>query len=195
MWTSQLQQIDRQTSKITLSHGKKALSFHEVIDLWCDSHEFRFCFTEQLSQSCFEAFFWETLPVTNQTSNCPFEFVLIEGLALLRRQPDPSPFQSQFSSHASQEVLAFPNLGGDAILVVPKPLTDASCYTHLASFLRKAPESQVDALWRSVGLAMRKRISSAPTWLSTAGLGVSWLHLRLDSRPKYYRHDPYKAFA
>ncbi|MGI9175867.1 MAG: DUF6940 family protein [Rhodothermales bacterium] len=23
-------------------------------------------------------------------------------------------------------------------------------------------------------------------WLSTAGGGVSWLHVRLDSRPKYY---------
>ena len=30
-----------------------------------------------------------------------------------------------------------------------------------------------------------------PLWVSTAGLGVSWLHVRLDARPKYYRHDAY----
>ena len=78
------------------------------------------------------------------------------------------------------------------MLVVPAPVAEESCYTHLARFLRDAPRLQVDAFWRSAGLAMQDRISSAPTWLSTAGLGVSWLHLRLDSRPKYYRHQPYR---
>jgi len=79
--------------------------------------------------------------------------------------------------------------------VVPTPLADEGCYTHLARFLRDAPRSQVDAFWRSAGLAMKDRVSSVPTWLSTAGMGVSWLHLRLDSRPKYYRYEPYKTNA
>ena len=35
---------------------------------------------------------------------------------------------------------------------------------------------------------MQQRVSASPLWLSTAGMGVSWLHLRLDSRPKNYRH-------
>jgi hypothetical protein len=30
-----------------------------------------------------------------------------------------------------------------------------------------------------------------PIWLSTAGMGVAWLHIRLDERPKYYSHKPY----
>jgi hypothetical protein len=38
---------------------------------------------------------------------------------------------------------------------------------------------------------MQQRVSASPLWLSTAGMGVSWLHLRLDSRPKYYRHRSY----
>ncbi|MGB1216866.1 MAG: DUF6940 family protein [Saprospiraceae bacterium] len=29
-------------------------------------------------------------------------------------------------------------------------------------------------------------------WLSTAGLGVYWLHIRMDNRPKYYKHKAYK---
>jgi len=28
--------------------------------------------------------------------------------------------------------------------------------------------------------------------LSTAGMGVYWLHVRLDTRPKYYQHTPYR---
>lgn len=33
-----------------------------------------------------------------------------------------------------------------------------------------------------------------PIWLSTSGLGVYWLHVRLDTRPKYYNHDEYKYY-
>jgi hypothetical protein len=33
-------------------------------------------------------------------------------------------------------------------------------------------------------------ISSQP--LSTAGAGVSWLHVRLDDHPKYYSYEPYQ---
>ena len=46
---------------------------------------------------------------------------------------------------------------------------------------------------RTVAAAVRRRVSDPPVWLSTAGMGVSWLHLRLDSQPKYYRHGPYRA--
>ena len=31
-----------------------------------------------------------------------------------------------------------------------------------------------------------------PVWVSTAGAGVSWLHVRLDDRPKYYGYQPYR---
>lgn len=29
-------------------------------------------------------------------------------------------------------------------------------------------------------------------WCSTSGLGVYWLHIRLDQYPKYYTYRPYK---
>jgi len=195
MWTSHFHQVDRQTTKTTLRDDSRTLSFGDVIGLWHDSDEFRSYFAALIGGSSFDAFFWETPPVTNRTLGRPFEFVLIEGASLSRLKPDPSSFISHFSSRQSELVLTFPNLGGDAILVVPAPLADHECYTHLGRFLRTGPASQVDAFWRRVGLAMRDRISSNPIWLSTAGMGVSWLHLRLDSRPKYYRHEPYKTGA
>jgi len=195
MWKSHLHKIDRQTTKSTVSDDSGVLPFREVIELWHGSDEFRKYFAALISDSPFDAFFWETPPVTDRTLDRPFEFVLVEGASLSQLEPDPSPFMSHFSSRHSEDVLTFPNLGGDAVLVVPAPVADQSCYTHLALFLRNAPKSQIDNFWRSVGLAMRERISRVPTWLSTAGLGVSWLHLRLDSRPKYYRYEPYKTNA
>jgi hypothetical protein len=65
-------------------------------------------------------------------------------------------------------------------------------YGHLAAFVRGAPAEQREALWRTVGDALSRRLGAKPVWLSTAGAGVSWLHVRLDDRPKYYGHAPYR---
>jgi hypothetical protein len=89
-------------------------------------------------------------------------------------------------------VVVFANLGGDAILVAPTELAAASAYAQIGAFVRDAPPSQRDALWRAVGVAMLDRIGSRPVWLSTAGGGVAWLHVRLDDRPKYYGWAPYR---
>jgi hypothetical protein len=62
----------------------------------------------------------------------------------------------------------------------------------LAAFVRHAPQRQRQALWQTVGEAMARRIGHQPVWLSTAGAGVAWLHVRLDNRPKYYSHGPYR---
>jgi hypothetical protein len=39
---------------------------------------------------------------------------------------------------------------------------------------------------------MAQRLNEKPVWLSTAGGAVSWLHVRLDDRPKYYHYAMYK---
>jgi hypothetical protein len=51
------------------------------------------------------------------------------------------------------------------------------------------------ALWEAVGRVAERRLGTAPVWLSTAGAGVSWLHVRLDDRPKYYAFTPYKTVS
>lgn len=195
MWQSHSQQISSQVIRTTLTDNSSAISFRQVIDLWQTNKAFRKFFTAAITASSFDAFFWETPPVTNKTVERPFEFVLVASSSLSHLTPDPSLFLTHFSFQRSGPVLTFPNLGGDAILVVPAPLADEQCYTHLARFLRNAPWTQVDVFWQCVGCAMRDTVSNAPTWLSTAGMGVSWLHLRLDSRPKYYRYEPYKTNA
>src|SRR5262249_44867828 len=124
-----------------------------------------------------------------------FEFVLLDAPALAGA-PDTEAFASHFKSLSDdQTVIAFPNLGNDAVLVVPRPLGALSVYVHLAAFVRTAPDAQRHALWRLVGSELQARLKEKPVWLSTAGMGVSWLHVRLDSRPKYYGHAPYRETA
>lgn len=194
-WSALRENFDARTVKVTPSAGSP-LSYGEVLRLWRDDEGFRRFFTDAVLDSGFEAFFWETPPVRLSTLGRPFEFVVVEGGALARLRVDPQPFSKHFAARPCPDVLSFPNLGGDATLIVPAPVSaDPSCYTHLGNFLRAAPAGQVDRFWQAVGEAMQQRVSASPLWLSTAGMGVSWLHLRLDSRPKYYRHRPYAVMG
>lgn len=193
MWESQIDVLERgQIQKISLLSGKEPLPYSEVVALWQSDETFRAYFDGLLRDAPFEAYFWETPALTD--ADRPFEFVLVNSSSLAHTQADPQAFENQFASRETNEdVIAFPNFGGDAILVVPRPIGSTSAYAHLAAFVRNAPEAQKQALWKTVGAAMAKRIGAQPVWLSTAGLGVSWLHIRLDSRPKYYRYQPYKS--
>jgi hypothetical protein len=133
---------------------------------------------------------WETPAVSSTTAGAAFECVVLDSPGLDRR-PDPNAFAEHFDDDEAA-VVRFTNLGGDAVMVVPRPVGNATAYGHLAAFLRRAPPEQRDALWQSVAEAMLERLSSKPVWLSTAGAGVAWLHVRLDDRPKYYGHGPYR---
>ena len=169
-------------------------SFADILRAWQDDAEFRSLFNAQLADVPYSAFRWETPPVTAATITRPFEFVLLDSPGLARH-PDPEAFAEHFGAASEEGIAVFPNLGGDAVMVVPCPFTSPSAYGHLAAFVRQAPEAQWHALWRAVGEAMARRVGPRPVWLSTAGGGVSWLHVRLDDRPKYYGYGPYRQGA
>ena len=88
----------------------------------------------------------------------------------------------------------FNNLGGDSTLIAPCPTKQAS-FPHLASFLRKGSSEQIRELWQKTATEFIEKIKSDNphnVWLSTAGDGIAWLHVRLDPSPKYYQHDEYR---
>ena len=149
----------------------------------------------------FEAFFWETRPLTGgSASSTPFEFMLVNSPTLARVTANGRPFQDFIGDKKGTEAVeVFANLSGDALLVVPAQSSTvaANSYAHFANFVRSAPEAQVDLLWSQVSRALEQRIAErgleAPLWVSTSGLGVYWLHVRIDNRPKYYQHGPYRT--
>ena len=177
-----------------LQHGEP-LPYLEVIDRWQDAAGFRTFFISLLATAPYDAFRWETPPVSGANALRPFEFVLLDcpGLDVL---PDESAFEAYFAAAAEdEEIVAFPSLGKDAFLLAPCPHAAASVYGHLAAFSRLAPRSQNHALWSRVGQAMAQRLGTEPVWLSTAGMAIPWMHVRLDSRPKYYAYHPYRFMA
>jgi hypothetical protein len=193
MWTAKTGDAGRADAiRVTLARRAVAASCAEVIDAWRNDAAFRAWFSGVLATAPFAAFRWETPAVTSATVNEPFECVVLDSPGLAR-EPDADAFDEHFRAQPDGAVLAFANLGGDAIMVVPRPLGPPSAYGHLAAFVRDAPEAQRAELWRVVGDAMARRLGAKPVWLSTAGAGVSWLHVRLDDRPKYYGFAPYRT--
>jgi hypothetical protein len=191
MWEAR-SQIVPSGMRYHIHRGQSPLPFGEFFSLLEENNDFARWYGETIAGCVFESFFWELPPVTVDTFDNEAEFVLIESASLGRLQPSRAPFELQFELHQDVDVVTFPNLGGDALLIVPTPRGAIEAYTHLATFLRNASGNQIRSLWKIAAGAVLENLSSTPRWLSTAGLGVSWLHLRLDTRPKYYRFAPYK---
>lgn len=179
---------------VAVSDGA-AVSWNDVVTALEHDAGLRRRFIERLAAAPFEAFFWECTPVSSTSLHRPFETVLIDAPALGRLSADDSPFSEKLDEADDGLVCVFPNLGRNAVLVVPTPVADDDAYAHLAHFVRRAPAEQVDALLRTTASTVRRHLAreSAPVWLSTSGLGVAWVHVRLDSRPKYYTHQPYRT--
>ena len=198
-WNIEVQKVHNSaTSKLSvqkffLRNEANRISCEQVIQLWQKDDLFNEWFSEQLVSLSLslKAVRWETPFLTQHNLDRDFEFVLVDSPRLDRRV-DPSPFADKFATAEADSVIAFPNLGRNGIMVVPTPGADHSIYCHLLSFLRGGARQQSNQLWRTVGEQMENRVNEIPVWLSTAGGGVAWLHVRLDDRPKYYSYAPYK---
>jgi hypothetical protein len=196
MWKAQINTISKEVQKVSLFEDDKQLSYDHVIRYWFDSSEFRNFYFSILEDAVFDAFFWEHPPITRSNIQQRYEFVLVDSPQLARVNADPAPFRENFASlPPGKEVITFENLGRDAELIVPCPVAEQNVYAHLTSFVREAPESQKHDLFVTLAGSLRKRINDRPTWVSTSGLGVYWLHIRLDSRPKYYSYQGYRQYV
>jgi len=154
--------------------------------------------TQVIVRACpsYDAFFFEAKGASyNNAPEKQFEFILVNSHSFKRAEenPDPSAFKEHLDCGASETtmVCSFWSLRGDARLIAPRYQNgeDLKKYSHLAMFLRNSSEEQRVQMWSHVTdeyLNILKEHGGKPVWLSTSGLGISWLHFRLDQVPKYY---------
>lgn len=190
MWSIIQIELSNNTCKYRMLQADQVISFGEWIQFLKESDEFILFFNDVLAASKYEAYFWEVKPVTQKRLGDIFEFVLVESTFLAKIKADNSDFKSYFNP--GESVVAFPNLGKNAQLIVPIEMNNRDDYAHIANFVRNATKPQICAFWKRVGEEYEKALGAERKWLSTSGLGVYWLHVRIDSRPKYYQHLEYK---
>lgn len=179
---------DGQVYRYDVEDDGVALSRIRFWERMRDDAGLRALLATKLADAPFPSYFWETPPLP---ADRPFGFVLVDAPSLVGVRPDRRAFAGQF---ASGPISVGPNLSGDAWLVIPAP-SDGLEFPDLARFSRTAPPALVDRLWQEVAGAVVRWTETRddPVWVSTSGLGVHWLHVRLDTRPKYYSYAPFRS--
>ena len=145
--------------------------------------------------------FWECTPISvaEEAADSCVKFCITRATILEGVAPDYDTFSEHFKSAGSSVAITFPNLGKDAMLVAPTPRGSKN-FACLATWLRETrhDEDSWDEVFKAVGKSLMARVEgrtmlSNTIWLSTNGAGVSWLHFRIDSYPKYYTNQHYVA--
>jgi hypothetical protein len=176
----------------------KEISYQTALIALSESIEFQNEFLEFLKQNAkingmLNPYRFETPSVTfNTLQQRKFEFVLVKDNSL-EREADYSSFQEKLGN--SNQPVYFRNLSGDALLIVPPVVPNQqSDFAHLAMFSIHADIELQRKLWTLAAQQMLQSLkdTKGPLWLSTAGGGVPWLHVRIDKTPKYYH---FREFA
>ena len=170
----------------------KCLTHGEVHQLWREDEKFAQFYSEQLLSAGFTGFCWETPAITAESLDTDHEFVVVRSDSHRRLVANPAPFSEHFQHGAF--TVAFPNLGRNGVMIAPTPAKDFEGQS-IGAFLSSASDERIADLWSVVGSEVSAQVGANPIWVSTAGLGVSWLHVRIDTRPKYYRYQPYKKLS
>lgn len=135
-------------------------------------------------------FFWETSPIYRDIDK-EFEETFIESDRLETLDEDYSPFIDYIDNSVSRYATSFDNPSKDTKLIIPIP-DHENDYSGIKLFLDNAPIEQQQYLWSLVSKEVNNMLERFDrVWVSTHGLGVSYLHVRIDSRPKYYKTKKY----
>lgn len=181
---------NEQGARCRFTRSGSALSFAEVIECWQSPKDVE-TYLNGIKKLGFNQFYWEHPSLTTKTLDAPYECMVIGTTHFNRREVDTTSFSGHL--HKPEPVVVFDNLGRNARLVVPTLKSDPEHYKHMGAFTSFAPKDQVHCVFNSLGKSVLEEVNKGkPIWLSTAGLGVIWLHIRLDTVPKYYKTKTYK---
>jgi len=187
----EIKEQDEDTVRFRLKKGNKNLTFKDVFELWKSNSAFVEFYKDELIKFDYQAFYWEHPAIKKEFLEKKYECILQRSRPLEYLPCDENAFKEYI--HVKGQVSDFINIGKDARLIVPTKRTDKEIYNHMGKFIRLAEREQVIEVFKRVGIAIFEEIEKQKLiWLNTAGLGVIWLHIRMDTRPKYYKTKWYK---
>ena len=144
--------------------------------------------------------FWECCSCSGASAaSTPFEFVVLNASRQFRSMRASAKAFARHLAMAAREgdrVARFDNLDHSARLLAPvESDVEANICLNIGRFMAKAPAENRRALWVAIAhevVLWWRKFPHKRVWVSTSGLGVPWLHVRLDVRPKYYQYQGYK---
>ena len=191
MWSLEISGKNEHATRYKIKNENDYLTFRQVFNYWKSSSSFTDFYCNILKDIDYPAFFWEHPGLNEQHLDRTYEFILQNSRMLDARQVNENAFSKYI--HKDVQAVEFFNLGKDARLVVPTKKGPSEIYKHLAVFIRNASAEQVHEFFKLIGETIFEQIKNEPMiWLNTAGQGVIWLHVRMDTRPKYYKTATYR---
>ena len=117
--------------------------------------------------------------------NCYEEqFIISNELDKIQSQ-DINCFIEKISMSQDKYVTQFYNLSGDTLLIIPMPTNEN--YATIKDFIDNSPMIQQINFWKAVAHNIEEMLKfNKKIFISTHGLGVSYFHLRICTKPKYY---------
>ncbi|CAG8745242.1 8543_t:CDS:2, partial [Ambispora leptoticha] len=106
----------------------------------------------------FPAYFWECIPVSSNTIDKEFEFVLVNSGALNNIRQDYSSFQEHFRKSNDGQAVSFSSFSGDTLIV---PVPQGADYKNITKFTNNTSLEQWNALWQKVGEKMEENLINA----------------------------------
>ena len=154
------------------------MKWNTVLNHWISGKPFKY------PSGIKKPFMWKTSRL-DKKELLPYRKEFIIETYLTDKQ-DFSAFKQHIKKSKNKYVTSFKNLSGDTILVVPIPKRGKS-FAHLKQFTDQASKTQQIAFWKKVAKISREQLKlHNQLWISTHGLGVPYLHIRISREPKYY---------
>lgn len=139
-------------------------------------------------------FIWRT-SVINSKKDLPYKEEFIENNNLISNKHDLDTYNSYFKQKKNKNkkyAINFNNFFGDTMLIIPTPQINKN-YSNLFYFMKNASDKQQEEFWKEVVKQIKKLLKTNKNlWVSTHGLGVNYLHIRICSYPKYYENSNLK---
>jgi len=148
-------------------------------------------YKDEIIKLDYKAFYWEHPAINKEFLPKKYECILQRSKPLEYLPSNEIAFQDYL--FYKEQVADFMNIGKNARLVIPTKKSDKEIYNHMGKFITGATQEQIIAVFNRVGKIIINEIEEQELiWLNTAGLGVIWLHIRMDTTPKYYKTKRYK---
>jgi Family of unknown function (DUF6940) len=128
-------------------------------------------------------FQWKCLPFKNLDDK--FEYIFIKDDNLQYNKHDISPFLKYINNNCNSAI-SFWNLNKDSIMIIPNLPKRNANFSTMKTFINDATNDEIKNLFKETSSQIIKVIDNKnKIYLNTHGHGASYLHVRIDFKPKY----------
>jgi hypothetical protein len=122
----------------------------------------------------------------NLTNKYQANFIEMKELDNIKTQ-NFKPFMSHINESKNIFVTSFYNISEDTRLIIPIPRQNKN-FSTIKDFIDNATITQQQHFWNHVSKEILLFLTkNENVFVSTHGLGVHYFHIRLCTRPKYYK--------